>query len=77
MLKRHPKPDNDVAVPPKLDSLVADFTGRKPDKARDSQLTTIQGAVLYTANPHKNLWADLIEQELPRDPKAAIHVSMF
>ena len=75
MLKRHLKPDIDAAVPPKLDSFVADFAGKKLDKARDSQLSKIQGAMLYTASPLTNLWADLIEQGLANDPQAAIHVS--
>lgn len=75
MLKRHPKPDIDAAVPPKLDSFVADFAGKKLDKARDSQLSKIQGAMLYAASPLTNLWADLIEQGLVNDPEAAIHVS--
>ena len=72
MLKRHPKPDVDAAVPPKLDSFAADFA---LDKARDSQLSKIQGAMLYTASPLTNLWAELIEQGLANDPEAAIHVS--
>ena len=72
MLKRHPKPDVEAAMPPKL---VADFAGKKLDKARDSQLSKIQGAMLYAANPLTNLWAELIEQGLANDPEAAIHVS--
>ena len=75
MLKRHPKPDTNAAAPPKLDSFVADFAGKKLDKARDSQLAKIQGAMLYAANPLTNLWADLIEQGLVQDSQAAIHVA--
>ena len=75
MLKRHPKPDTDAAAPPKLDSFVADFAGKKLDKARDSQLAKIQGAMLYAVNPLTNLWAELIQQGLVQDPDAAIHVS--
>lgn len=75
MLKRHPKPDIEAAIPPKLDSFIADFAGKKLDKARDSQLTKIQGAMLYVASPLTNLWAELIEQGLTNDPEAAIHVS--
>ena len=51
MLKRHPKPDIEAALPPKLDSFAADFAGKKLDKARDSQLAKIQGAMLYAASP--------------------------
>ena len=75
MLKRHPKPDIEAATPPKLDSFVADFAGKKLDKARDSQLAKIQGAMLYAASPLTNLWAELIDQGLTNDPEAAIHVS--
>jgi hypothetical protein len=75
MLKKHPKPDVEAALPPKLDSFVADFAGKKLDKARDSQLAKIQGAMLYAAGPLTNLWADLIEQGLANDSDAAIHVS--
>lgn len=75
MLKRHPKPDVEAALPPKLDSFVADFAGKKLDKGRDSQLAKIQGAMLYAAGPLTNLWADLIEQGLANDSDAAIHVS--
>ena len=75
MLKRHPKPDIKAAMPPKLDSFVADFTGKKVDKARDSQLAKIQGAVLYAASPLTNLLAKLIDQGLANDPEATIHVS--
>lgn len=75
MLKRHPQPDIDAAVPLKLDSFVADFVGRKLDKARDSQLSKIQGAMLYAASPFTNLLTDLIEQGLASDPEGAIHIS--
>ena len=75
MLRRHPKPDVEAALPPKLDGFVADFAGKKLDKARDSQLAKIQGAMLYAASPLTNLWADLIEQGLSNDAEAAIHVS--
>ncbi len=59
-------------MPPKLDSFVA---GKKLDKARDSQLAKIQGAVLYAASPLTNLWAKLIDQGLANDPETTIHVS--
>ena len=75
MLKRHPKPDVEAAMSPKLDGFVADFAGKKLDKARDSQLAKIQGAMLYAANPLTSLWAKLIEQGLANDPEAIIHVS--
>ena len=75
MLKRHPKPDVEAAIPPRLDGFVADFAGKKLDKARDAQLAKIQGAMLYTASPLTNLWAELIEQDLANDPEATIHVS--
>ena len=75
MLKRHPKPDTEAAVPPKLDNFISDFAGKKLDKARDAQLARIQGAVLYAANPLTCLWSDLADQGLTQDPKAAILVS--
>ena len=74
MLKRHSKPDVEAAVPPRLDGFIADFAGKKLDKARDAQLAKIQGAMLYAASPLTNLWAELIEQDLANDPEAAIHV---
>ena len=43
-------------MPPKLDSFVA---GKKLDKARDSQLAKIQGAVLYAASPLTNITSGL------------------
>ena len=52
MLKRHPKPDVEAALPPKLDSFVADFAGRKLDKARDSQLAKIQGGQCCMQQAH-------------------------
>ena len=75
MLKKHPKPDTEAAAPPKLDSFISDFAGKKLDKARDAQLARIQGAVLYAANPLTCLWSDLVDQGLTQDPKAAILVS--
>ena len=75
MLKRHPKPDTEVMVPPKLDSFISDFGGKKLDKARDAQLSKIQGTLLYAANPLTNLWSELINQKLTRDPNAAIPVA--
>ena len=48
MLKRHPKPDTEAAVSPKLDTFISDFAGKNLDKARDAQLARIQGAVLRT-----------------------------
>ena len=35
----------------------------------------LQRVMLYAANPLTNLWSDLIEQGLTRDPQAAILVS--
>ena len=29
MLKRHPKPDTEAAVPPKLDNFISDFAGKE------------------------------------------------
>ena len=43
MLRRHPKPDVEAALPPKLDGFVADFAGKKLDKAWDSQLAKFRG----------------------------------
>ena len=54
---------------------MADFADKKLDKARDSQLANIQGAVLYAASPLTNLWAKLINQGLANDPEDTIHVS--
>ena len=59
-------------MPSKLDQFVSEFTGKKLDKARDAHLARIQAAVLYTANPLTNLWTELIEQNLTKDPEAAI-----
>ena len=75
MLKRHPKPDIEAAMPPKLDKFVADFAGKKLDEARDSQLAKIQGAMVYAACPLTNLWAELIEQGLANNPETAIEVT--
>ena len=75
MLKRHPKPDTEVMAPPKLDNFIADFGGRKVDKARDAQLAKIQGALLYAANPLTNLWSELIQQKLSEDTEAAVPVA--
>jgi len=47
MLKKHPKPDTEAAVPPKLDSFISDFADKKLDKGCDAQLARMQGAVLY------------------------------
>lgn len=75
MLKKHPKPDSKVMVPPKLDQFVSDFAPKKVDKARDASLSKIQGSLLYAVNPLANLWANLIEQDLTEDPQAVIPVS--
>ena len=45
MLRRHPEVE--AATPPKLDGFVADFAGKKLDKACDAQLAKIQGAMFY------------------------------
>ena len=73
--KRHPKPDTEAVAPPKLDTFISDFASKKLDKACDAQLSRIQGAVLYVANPLTCLWSDLADQGLTQDPKAAILVS--
>lgn len=75
MLRKHPKPDTKVMVPPKLDQFITDFAPRKVDKARDAALTKIQGNLLYAANPLANLWANLIQQGLDGDQQAVIPVS--
>ena len=74
MLKRHPKPNSKVMVPPKLDQFVSDFAPKKVDKARDAALSKIQGSLLYAVNPLTNMWAGLIEQGLVDDPEALIPV---
>ena len=61
--------------PNKLDSFMVDFAGKKLDKAGESQLAKIQGAMLYAASPLTNLWAELIDQGLINNPEAAIFVS--
>ena len=38
MLRKHPKPDTKVMVPPKLDQFITDFAPQKVDKARDAAL---------------------------------------
>ena len=43
MLKKHPKPDTEVAAPPKVDSFVTDFAGKKFENVCDAQLVEIQG----------------------------------
>ena len=74
MLKRHPKPNSKVMVPPRLDQFVSDFAPKKVDKARDAALSKIQGSLLYAVNPLTNMWAGLIEQGLVDDPEALIPV---
>ena len=74
MLKKHPKPDVEAVVSPRLDSFVVDFAGKKLDKAKDAQLARIQGTMLYAVNPITCLWADLVEQGLTHNPKDAIYV---
>ena len=54
---------------------MADFAGKKLDKARDSQLANIQRAVLYAASALTNLWAKLIDQGLTNEAEATIHIS--
>lgn len=71
MLSRHHKPN---VEPPKLDSFVSDFAGKKMDKTSDSQLPKIQGAMLYIASPLTNLWSELIEQGLANNLEVAIQV---
>ena len=75
MLRKHPKPDTAVVVPPRLDSFISDFAGKKLDKGRDAQLAKIQGTMLYATNPLTNLWAELIDQGLTQDSQAAMFVS--
>ena len=47
MLKKHPKPNSNVMVPPKLDQFVSDFAPKKVDKARDTAMSKIQGSLHY------------------------------
>ena len=75
MLKKHPKPNTKVMVPPKLDQFVCDFAPKKVDKSRDAAMCKIQGSLLYAVNPLANLWSGLIEQGLTMDPEALIPVS--
>ena len=63
MLRKHPKPDTKVMIPPKLDQMITDFAPKKVDRARDAALTKIQG-LLYAVNPLANLWSHLIAQSL-------------
>ena len=74
MLKKHPKPNTKVMVPPKLDSFVSEFAPKKVDKAIDVALSKIQGSLLYAVNPLANLWTGLIEQGLADEPQALIPV---
>ena len=74
MLRKHPKPDTKVMIPPKLDQFISDFAPKKVDKARDAALTKIQGSLLDAVNPLANLWSNLIEQRLDGDHQAVIPV---
>ena len=74
MLRKHPKPDTKVMIPPKLDPFVSDFAPKKVDKARDAGLARIQGSLLYAANPLANLWSGIADQGLDDDPQAVIPV---
>ena len=62
MLKRHPKPVLEVMVPPKI---IPDFGGKKFVKARDAQLSKIQGTRMHAANPLTNLWSELSFLRIP------------
>ena len=64
MRKKHPKPDTETAAPPKLDSFISDFAGKKLDKARDAQLPRIQGAVLYAVTCENEISASQLFSEL-------------
>ena len=44
MLRKHPKPDTKVMIPPKLDQFITDFAPRKVDKAGDAVLTKFKEA---------------------------------
>jgi hypothetical protein len=75
MLRKYPKPDTKVMVPPKLDQFITDFAPTKVDKARDAALMKIQGNLLYAVNPLANLWSHLIAQSLDGDQQAVIPVT--
>jgi hypothetical protein len=75
MLRKHPKPDTKVMVPPKPDQFITDFAPKVVDKAQDAALTKIQGSLLYAVNPLANLWSHLIAQSLDGDQQAVILVT--
>ena len=75
LLKEHPRPDLESAVPPKADKFIIDFLGKKFPKEHDTQLSKIQASVLASIRPLTSSWQTLVEEGLEEDSSMVVKAS--
>lgn len=75
LLKEHPQPDLESAVPPKADKFIIDFLGKKFPKEQDTQLSKIQASVLASIRPLTSSWQTLVEEGLEEDLSMVVKAS--
>ena len=73
MHKTHPVPRTPVMKVPKVDCFMADHLKERLPKSCDSELGTIQSALLSAASPLMCLWSDLLDNNLLADENATIN----
>ena len=74
MHKMHPVPQTSVMKVPKVDHYMMDHLRRRFPKSCDSELGTVQAALLSVAGPLTCLWSDLLSKNLLADDSAVINV---
>ena len=74
MHKAHPVPRTPVMKVPKVDRYILDHLRQNFPKSRDSELGTIQSALISATGPLTCLWAELLDNNLLEDPDSLINV---
>ena len=74
MHKMHPVPRTPVMKVPKVDRYMMDHLRQRFPKSPNSELGTVQAALLSAAGPLTCLWSDLLENNLLADDSAVINV---
>ena len=77
MLRKRPKPDTKLMVPPKLDHFITDLLHKRWAKQEIQPRQALKVTFFFGANLLANLWGNLSEQGLDGDQWAVIKSQIF
>ena len=72
LFKKHPRPDLEVTLAPRVDKYVSDFLGKKLPKEQDTEFMKIQTVVLACVRPLTSAWQKLLERGLQQDTEMVV-----